>query len=157
MQPQLAAAAADIKIEGLKQWGIAQNVTATIQNTGTEDFIGSVDCGIHYVEDGVLKVLKRVFQTGLMVEAGGTSDIFYGLSVPHAGEFVFLLTRGGVGKDISGSKVADIIRFTQRLKAHDEGKRDGLFHVEFQVPDGQHVSYETNFFSVPLPTEPNFN
>ena len=108
MQPQLAAAASDIKIEGLKQWGIAQNVTATIQNTGTEDFIGSVECGIYYVEDGVLKVLKRVFQTGLMVEAGGTSDIFYGLSVPHAGEFVFLLTKGGDGKDISGSKVADI-------------------------------------------------
>jgi hypothetical protein len=43
-----------------------------------------------------------------MVEAGGSSDIFYDLSVPHAGEFVFLLTRGGVGKDISGSKVDDI-------------------------------------------------
>ncbi len=50
-----------------------------------------------------------------------------------------------------------LIRFTQRLKAHDEGTRGGLFHVEFQVPDGQYVSYETNFCSVSLPTEPNFN
>jgi hypothetical protein len=105
-QPQLAAA--DIKVDGLKQRGIAQTITATIQNTGTDDYIGSVECGIYYVENGELKSLIGVTKTGAMVEAGGTSDIFYNLSVPHAGEFVFLLTKGGDGKDISGSKVDDI-------------------------------------------------
>lgn len=107
-KPQLAASGSDIKIEGLKQRGISQNITATIQNTGTEDYVGGVECGVYYVEDGELKGLIGVAMTGLMVEAGGSSDIFYTLSVPHAGEFVFLLTKEGDGEDITGSKVADI-------------------------------------------------
>ena len=107
-QPQLTASGSDIKIEGLKQRGISQNITATIHNTGTEDFVGGVECGVYYVENGELKELIGVVKTGLMVEAGGTADIFYNLYVPLAGEFVFLLTTAGDGEDISGSKVADI-------------------------------------------------
>ena len=120
-QPQLAAA--DIKVDGLKQRGIAQTITATIQNTGTDDYIGSVECGIYYVENGELKSLIGVTKTGAMVEAGGTSDIFYNLSVPHAGEFVFLLTKSG--KDITGSKLADITKASGYL-AHTSVTFDEL-------------------------------
>ena len=107
-QPQLTAPASDIKIEGLKQRGISQTITATIQNTGTEDFVGSVDCGIYYVEDGELKALVGVVKTGAMVEAGGSSDIFFNASVPYDGKYVFLLTKQGEDEDMTGSKLADI-------------------------------------------------
>lgn len=41
-----------------------------------------------------------------------------------------------------------LIRFTQRLKAHDEGTKDGLFYVEFQVLDDGYVSNEKNLCGV---------
>jgi hypothetical protein len=107
-KPQLAASGSDIKIDGLKQCGISQTITATIQNTGTEDFMGGVDCCVYYVEDGELKRLTGVAKTGAMVEAGSSSDIFFNTSVPSDGEYVFLLTKQGEDKDITGSKLADI-------------------------------------------------
>ena len=105
-QPQLTASASDIKIEGLKQRGISQTITATIQNTGTEDFVGVVECGVYDVEDGELKHLAGVIKTGAMVEAGGSSDIFFTASVSSDGEYVFILTKQG--EDMTGSKLADI-------------------------------------------------
>lgn len=107
-QPQLAVSGSDIKIDGLKQRGISQTITATIQNTGTEDFMGGVDCCVYYVEDGELKRLTGVAKTGAMVEAGSSSDIFFNTSVPSDGEYVFLLTKQGEDEDITGSKLADI-------------------------------------------------
>ena len=59
-KPQLAASGSDIKIDGLKQRGINQTITATIRNTGTEDFVGGIECGVYYVEDGELKGLIGV-------------------------------------------------------------------------------------------------
>jgi hypothetical protein len=107
-QPQLTASGSDIKIDGLKQRGIIQTITATIQNTGTEDFMGGVDCCVYYVEDGELKHLAGVIKTGAMVEAGGSSDVYFNFSAPMAGEYVFLLTKQGKDEDMTGSKLADI-------------------------------------------------
>ena len=107
-QPQLAVSGSGIKIDGLKQRGISQTITATIQNTGTEDFVGGIECGVYYVEDGELKGLIGVTKTGAMVEAGGSSDVYLNFSAPMAGEFVLLLTKLGTGEDITGSKLADI-------------------------------------------------
>lgn len=109
-QTQLTASASDIKIVGLKQRGIRQTVSATIQNTGTEDYVGGVDCGVYYVEDGELKKLVCVTKTGAMVEAGGSSDIFFNISAPYAGKFVFVLTQKHKGEDVTGSKLADIAK-----------------------------------------------
>lgn len=106
--PQLTASGSDIRIEGLKQRGIAQKVTATIQNTGTEDYVGAIECGAYLVEDGKLKGLIGVARTGIMVEVGGSSDINYDFSIARAGEYVLLLSKDGDGKDISGSQLADI-------------------------------------------------
>ena len=107
-KPQLAASGSDIKIDGLKQRGINQTITATIRNTGTEDFVGGIECGVYYVEDGELKGLIGVTKTGAMVEAGGSSDVYLNFSAPMAGECVLLLTKLGTGEDITGSKLADI-------------------------------------------------
>ena len=106
--PQLTASGSDIRIEGLKQRGIAQKVTATIQNTGTEDYVGAIEYGTYLVEDGELKGLIEVARTGIMVETGGSSDINYDFSIARAGEYVLLLSKDGDGKDISGSQLADI-------------------------------------------------
>jgi hypothetical protein len=105
---QLTAIGSDIKIDGLKQRGISQKVTATIQNTGTEDYMGGIECAVYYVENGELNVLTGVTRTGTMVEAGGSSDVYFNFSAPMAGEYVLVLTKQGEGEDITGSKLADI-------------------------------------------------
>ena len=124
-KPQLAASGSDIKIDGLKQRGITQKVTATIQNIGTEDYIGGVECGVYYVEDGELKSLIGVTKTGAMVEAGGSSDVYFNFSAPWAGEYVLLLTKYGDGEDITGSKLADIAQAPGHL-AHTSVTFDEL-------------------------------
>ena len=124
-QLQLAASDSDIKIEGLKQWGILQTVTATIRNTGTEDYIGGVECGVYYVEDGELKQQIGACRTGIMVEGGSSSDVFFSISVPKAGTYVFILTKYEEGKDITGSKLADI-KQAQGYLAHNTATFDEL-------------------------------
>ena len=43
-----------------------------------------------------------------MVEAGGSSDVYFNFSAPMAGKYVLVLTKQGEGEDITGSKLADI-------------------------------------------------
>jgi hypothetical protein len=107
-RPQLTASASDVKIEGLKQWGIAQTVTATIQNTGTEDYVGVIVCFAYYVEDGELKELTRYTMTGIMAEAGGSSDVFFNISAEYAGKYVFLLANNNDATDLTGTRLSDI-------------------------------------------------
>ena len=38
-----------------------------------------------------------------------------------------------------------IIRIVKRGQGHDEGKANGVFHVQLQVADDQYVPDETNF------------
>ena len=38
-----------------------------------------------------------------------------------------------------------IIRIVKRGQGHDEGKGNGVFHVQLQVADDQYVPDETNF------------
>ena len=106
--PKLTVPDANIIIDGLKQRGISQSVTVTVQNTSTDGYVGGAECFVYYVEDGELKVNTGYSWTGLMLEAGDTQDIYFNFSAPIAGEYVVLLTMTGDGKDISGSKLADI-------------------------------------------------
>jgi hypothetical protein len=129
--PQLAASGSDIKIDGVKQRGLTQKVTATIHNNGTEDYVGGIECGVYYVEDGELKSLIGVTKTGIMAEAGGSSDVFFNFSVPMAGEYVLILSKIGDGKDISGSKLADIAQAPGYL-AHTSVTYDELaFYCQY--------------------------
>lgn len=105
---KLTVSDANIKIDGLKQRGINQSVTVTVQNTSTDGYVGGAECFIYYVKDGELKANTGYSWTGLMVEAGDTQDIYFNFSVPIAGEYVVLLTTAGDGKDITGSKLTDI-------------------------------------------------
>jgi hypothetical protein len=94
-----------------------------------------------------------------MVEAGGTSDIFYNLSVPHAGEFVFLLTKSG--KDITGSKLADIIKasgylahtsvtfdnlafFCQEAQYNERNDEEGnpAYYLDLKIANGTPMDYD---------------
>ena len=107
-QPKLTVAADNIIIDGLKQRGISQSVTVTVRNTSNDSFVGGADCFVYYVEDGELKANTGYSSTGLMLEAGDAEDIYFNFSAPMAGEYVVLLTTTGNGKDITGSKLADI-------------------------------------------------
>ena len=40
---------------------------------------------------------------------------------------------------------SSIIRIVKRDQGHDEGKANGVFHVQLQVADDQNVPDETNF------------
>ena len=104
--PQLTASGKTVKIEGLKQRGIRQNVTAVITNNSNDDYIGSVECVVYYVEDRELKYPVHYSQTCIMIEANGEADITFGPSVQQTGNFVLVLTNGG--ENLSGSKLADV-------------------------------------------------
>ena len=104
--PQLTTSSQTIKIEGMKQRGIRQNVTAVISNNSDDDYIGNVECGVYYVENGELKSLSHFSRTGIMIEANGETDITFGPSVRQTGNYVLVLTNGG--EDMSGSKLANV-------------------------------------------------
>ena len=93
-QAQLTASASDISIEGLKQRCISQVVTATIHNnSATDDYMGGMNCMACYVENGELIDLISIAKTGALIEAGGTSEVSYKMSVPYYGDYVFLLVK----------------------------------------------------------------
>lgn len=104
--PQLIALNRTIKIEGLKQRGIRQNVTATISNNSDDDYNGSVECVVYFVENSVLKYPAHFSRTGIMIEANGDADISFNPSVQQTGDFVLVLTNGG--GNLSGSKLSTI-------------------------------------------------
>lgn len=104
--PQLTTSSQAIKIEGLKQRGFRQYVTATITNNSNDDYIGNVECGVYYVENGELKSLAHFSKTGIMIEANGETDITFGPSVRQTGNYVLVLTDGG--EDMSGIQLANV-------------------------------------------------
>jgi hypothetical protein len=107
-RPELSATASDIKIDGLKQWGIKNTVTVTIQNTGADDYVGTVRCGIYNVEGNELKWLASLSGAGIMADAGETAELHYYVSVPQAGKYVLVLSRFGEDKDLTGTKLDDV-------------------------------------------------
>ena len=111
-QAQLTASASDISIEGLKQRCISQVVTATIHNnSATDDYMGGIECLACYVENGELIDIISNAKTGALIEAGGTSEVSYKISVPYYGDYVFLLAEEDYitsVDDIKGVKLDDI-------------------------------------------------
>ena len=101
--PQLTSNTRAVKIEGLKQRGIRQEITVTITNNGDDDFISGLKCSMYLVENNVLKALANVAYTGIMIEAGGTADVMYSLSAPTAGNYVVVITTDE--KDLSGTNL----------------------------------------------------
>lgn len=105
--PKLAANSRYLLVKGLKQWGVRHDVTATITNSG-EDFVGAVDCSVYAIENGKLVSWVHDSKTGIMMESGGTENISFAVSFPHAGEYMVVLSNRGETEDITGSKQADI-------------------------------------------------
>ena len=157
---QLAVSGSSIRVDGLRQRGIAQKVTATIQNTGTEDYVGGIECAVYYVEDGELKDMTGLFNIGIMVEAGDSSDIYFNISGPVAGEYVLLLTKQNTGVDVSGSKLADITQapgylahqsvafdklnfFCERAKYSERNDEKGnpAYYLDLVVANGTPMDY----------------
>lgn len=106
--PILSIPDGSFKTEGLHQCGLAESVTATVNNAGSDDFIGGVECAAFSVEDGVLKELSCISAAGIQIEGGSTTDIAFDISVPEAGDHVVLLTLEGYGQDYSGMALADL-------------------------------------------------
>ena len=104
--PQLTASVRTIKVSGLKQWGTLQTVNSTITNNSDDDFIGTLQLAAYYVKNDKLQYLAHFANSGIMIEAGGKADIESYLTVPEAGDYVYVITRGGV--DMTGTKLADI-------------------------------------------------
>ena len=113
-QPQLSLTTSGINVEGLMQPGLSHAMTASFQNSSSDDFIGQVFCSAYSVEDGVLTDLAFSDETGIMIEAGGMSDINFYFSVPKEGEHVLLLTQKE-NKNLKGTALADITQISDYL------------------------------------------
>ena len=105
--PKLAANSRYLRVEGLKQWGVRHDVTATITNSG-EDFVGAVDCSVYAIENGKLVSWVHDSKTGIMIENGSTEKVSFAVSFPRAGEYMVVLTNRGETENLTGSKQADI-------------------------------------------------
>ncbi|MBP5340129.1 MAG: C10 family peptidase [Prevotella sp.] len=103
--PLLTGSSRTLKIEGVKQCGLYQRITATIKNNSDDDYIGGLECMAYYLENNKLKIVAWA-RTGIMIEGTGTADATFGLTLPRAGNYVIVITRGG--EDISDTKLADI-------------------------------------------------
>ena len=104
--PQLACQDESFKIEGLFQYSLRLNGSATIINSSDDDYTGDLDCDIYYVDDEQLVFLVEYERLGLIIEGKGTSDIRFNFSIPWAGNYVVILSKGG--GDFSGTPLADI-------------------------------------------------
>lgn len=105
---KLTSSSRYFRIDGLRQWGVRHNVSATITNSG-EDFVGSVDCTVYYMDDNnVLRYCAHSSMTGCMIESGGSCEVNFAPSFSQAGKYVVLLTKQGETRDLTGSKLSDI-------------------------------------------------
>ena len=134
-QPSLSAPGEGIKVEGPLQRGLLESVTATVNNSGSDDYIGGVECAVYYVKDGILQTYTSISITGIMIEAGGSSDIYYDISVPQAGDYVVLLTKYGLGGNESGLALANI----QQAKGYIGHKSFSCGELPFYCLDAQYV------------------
>lgn len=121
--PQLTASSQTVKIDGLKQRGIRQSVTAVINNNSDDDYIGNVECTVYYVENSKLKDPVHYSQTGIMIEANGETDITFNPSILQTGNLVLVISNGG--EDLSGSKLANV-KQTRGYIAHKSFTIDKL-------------------------------
>jgi hypothetical protein len=103
--PQLTSSSRTFKVEGLKQRGLCQKINAIVQNNG-DDYIGTLTCSTYYVEGNELKGLAYLSNTGLMIEAGETTDVNFTVAPITTGQFVVVITRGQ--EDLTGIKLTDV-------------------------------------------------
>ena len=108
-QPQLTASSEDIEIVGLKQRDLLQTIKATISNSAAaNDFIGNLLCTAFYMKDGKLIDIGSSVMSNTVVEAGGKGDIYFDISVPWYGDYVFLIANDDDTKSLIGTDIADI-------------------------------------------------
>ena len=157
--PQLSLSPDELEVEGIKQSGISHTVYATIHNASANDYIGSVNIDMYEVKDGVLKGPAVKTQTGLLIEGGGTSQVFTNVNAPVAGDYVLLLTKGDTNAD--GVALKDIekvpyylahkgVRFDELEftctslmygeSTNDDG--DSIYYVNVVVDNGTPLDYD---------------
>ena len=143
--PQLSLSPDELEVEGIKQSGISQTVYATIHNASANDYIGSVNINMYEVKDGVLKGPVVKTKTGLLIEGGGTSQVFTNVMAPAAGDYVLLLTHCNTNAD--GAALKDIEKLPYYL-AHKGVSFDeleftctSLMYGESTTDDGDPLYY----------------
>lgn len=104
--PQLTTSVQTVRIDGLKQCGIRQSVTAAITNNSNDDYIGIIECAAYNVVDSVLTKWVHYSRTGIMIEANGEADVTLTPSIQQTGNYVLVISNGG--EDLSGSHLANV-------------------------------------------------
>jgi hypothetical protein len=106
--PQLSASASKIKIDGIKQWGLRQDVTVTLTNGSQDDFIGAMGCLVYKMDGSTLKGLQQIVRTGIMVEGNSTADVIFPISVMSSGRYILVLTKMDEMQELDGVKYSDV-------------------------------------------------
>jgi hypothetical protein len=106
--PQLSASSSNIKIDGIKQWGLRQDVTITLTNNSQDDYIGGIVCSVYYIENGVLAEYEKGVSSGIMIEGNSTTDVMFPMSVSSSGRYILVLNKMDETKNLEGIKYSDI-------------------------------------------------
>lgn len=124
--PQLTASSRYFVLNGLKQRGLREDVSAKITNNSDDDYIGNVIFSIYKIENNTLQYQSSYTQTGIMIEGQGTTNLDFNCTFPEAGQFVMLLTKSLV--DLTGVKVS-ALKQTEGYICHKTVTIDDLSFV----------------------------
>ena len=130
--PQLTASSRFIKVDGLKQRGLLQTVSATIANNSDDDYIGPLLCSVYYVENGKLTGLVHYTNTGLMIEANSKADVTFTPTTPQAGNYVIVLS------NTDGNLTDSLLTNIKQTKGYIGHKSFTVEELAFYVQDFQY-------------------
>ena len=133
--PKLSISDGNIQVEGPHQCHIVEKINATVNNAGSDDYIGYVECVGYPLKDGILQKNTSLSVTGIMIEAGGTANVPLDVSVPQSGDYVFVLTKGGLGKYETGRALTDI----QQAKGYLGHKCSSFDELRFYCLGAQYI------------------
>lgn len=106
--PKLTTTATKINIDGIKQWGLKQDVRASITNNSDDDFIGGISGVIYKIDGSTLEKAIAEIPTGIMIEANGTTTISFPFSVNMSGRYLLELCLTNQVKKYEGIKNSEL-------------------------------------------------
>ena len=104
--PKLSTTISKIKINGLKQRGLRQDVSFPLKNEGDEDYTGGMTSVVYSLNGSVLDQIVSISYSGIMIEAGETIDITFPISANKEGNLVIVMSKENDATDLKGTRVA---------------------------------------------------
>ena len=158
---KLSTTVSKIKIDGLKQRGLRQDVSFPLTNKGDEDYIGGMANVVYSLNGSVLDQIVSVSFSGIMIEAGDTIDVTFPISINREGNFVVVMSKEYDTMNLEGTKLSalkntpgyighktftlDALRFYCQMAQYNERpdeEDNPAYYLDFMVGNGTDTTYD---------------